>query len=98
MRIELEKTFFMILWCFSASAQPTPTPILLLGSDHLSQLYQKDNPNTDVLTPGKQKELVEFTSRLAAYLPDLVAVEVLPEAKGGGQFVHSLPAGQTESQ
>jgi hypothetical protein len=90
MRKELGKTFLMILWCFSASAQPTPTPILVLGSDHLSQLYKKDNPNTDVLTPGRQKELEEFTLRLTAYRPDLVAVEVLPEKQKEVDSLYAL--------
>jgi hypothetical protein len=78
----------MLLWCFSASAQPTP--ILLLGSDHLAQIYKQDNANTDVLTPGKQKELAEVTSHLAAYRPDLVAVEVLPEKQKEVDSLYAL--------
>ncbi|MDJ1498117.1 DUF5694 domain-containing protein [Cytophagaceae bacterium DM2B3-1] len=62
-----------------AQAQQPKTDILLLGSDHLAQIYKKDNPNTDVLTPSRQKELAEVVRTINAYHPDLILVERLPE-------------------
>ncbi|UHG89791.1 DUF5694 domain-containing protein [Spirosoma oryzicola] len=63
----------------SASVQAQKTDIMLLGSDHLAQLYNSGNPNTDVLLPKQQGELAAFAKRILPYRPDLIMVEVLPD-------------------
>ena len=55
------------------------TDILIVGSDHLAQIYNKEFPNTDVFLPKAQQEVSNFAKSIAAYQPDLVAVEVLPK-------------------
>lgn len=52
---------------------------MLVGCDHLQQIYRKDNPNTDPFTPKRQKELASIVEQLSAYKPDLIVVERLPE-------------------
>lgn len=64
---------------FHLSVQGQKTDILLLGSDHLAQLYKSNNPNTDVLLPRQQGEIAAFVKRILPYQPDLIMVEVLPE-------------------
>ncbi|MBF9221656.1 DUF5694 domain-containing protein [Hymenobacter ruricola] len=59
-----------------------PTSILLLGSNHLSQLYKANNPNSDVLTPRRQAEMVALCEQLQRYRPDGILVEELPENQG----------------
>ncbi|QJW89868.1 hypothetical protein HNV11_11015 [Spirosoma taeanense] len=63
----------------SFSAYSQKTDIMLLGSDHFSQLYKSSNPNTDVLLPQRQKEINEFIASVIRYNPDQILVEVLPE-------------------
>ncbi len=53
--------------------------ILLLGTDHLSQLFKKDLPATDVFTPKRQQEVGQVVQLLERFRPDLILVEVLPE-------------------
>lgn len=52
---------------------------MLVGCDHLQQIYQEDNPNTDPFTPKRQKELATIVDQINAYQPDLIVVERLPE-------------------
>lgn len=61
------------------AAGPPPTDILLVGSNHLAQLYKADNPNSDVLTSKRQAELSAVLDGLQRYRPDGILVEVLPE-------------------
>lgn len=77
MRVRL--TIMAALWQFLLLAQSNKTEILLIGSDHLSQIYKKENPNTDVLNPKRQKEISDFALLVKAYHPDLIMVEMLPE-------------------
>ncbi|WP_181885245.1 DUF5694 domain-containing protein [Pontibacter diazotrophicus] len=72
---------------FNAAAQSGKTEILLLGSDHLNQVYDSGYPNTDVLTPSSQLAIREFTSLIEQYSPDMVMIEVVPE---GQQEIDSL--------
>ncbi|WBA40289.1 DUF5694 domain-containing protein [Hymenobacter canadensis] len=62
---------------FAQSAPPTE--VMIVGSDHLSQIYRKDSPNTDVLTSPGQRDAARFVAALAKYRPDMVVVERLPE-------------------
>lgn len=77
-------------WCITTSAQTKSTEILLLGSDHLSQVYKKDQPNTDVLLPGNQKEIQAFTDQIIKYNPDMIMVEVLPEDQRSTDSLYNL--------
>ncbi|MBE7170326.1 MAG: hypothetical protein INR73_07035 [Williamsia sp.] len=71
-------TAFLALTC-TLSAQSQKTDIMILGSDHFTQIYNSNNPNTDVLLPQRQKEIREFISSAIRYRPDMIMVEVLPE-------------------
>lgn len=55
------------------------TEILLVGSDHLNQVYNKDFPATDALTPQNQNELTIFTALLEKFQPEMIMVEVVPQ-------------------
>jgi hypothetical protein len=59
-----------------------PTSILLLGSNHLAQLYKASNPNSDVLTPKRQAEMAALCDQLQRYRPDGILVEEVPENQG----------------
>jgi hypothetical protein len=63
----------------SVFAQTKTTNIMIMGCDHLAQIYKSNNPNTDVLTPKRQQEMGEVTASVIKYKPDAVMVEVLPE-------------------
>ena len=62
-----------------AFAQTQKTDIVIMGCDHLAQLYKNNNPNTDVLTPNRQIEIQQVANLIIDYKPDAVMVEVLPE-------------------
>ena len=74
-------------------AQNAKSELLILGSDHLSQTYKKGNPETDVLTPKKQKEIGEFASLIEKYKPDMIMVEVLPEKQAEIDSLYALYLG-----
>lgn len=75
---------------FNSFAQIVKTELLILGSDHLNQVYKKGSPNTDVLNPAKQKEIVEFSALIEKYNPDMIMVEVLPEKQAEIDSLYSL--------
>ncbi|MBC8081815.1 MAG: hypothetical protein H7Z21_01270 [Hymenobacter sp.] len=79
MKTKLLFTILTALFYVTAFGQPSRTDVMVVGSDHLSQLYKKDNPNTDVLTSTRQQEIIRFTTSLAQYKPDMLVVESLPE-------------------
>ncbi|KAA3440342.1 DUF5694 domain-containing protein [Rufibacter hautae] len=79
MRITLLFAFLTFGLVFQTSAQVNRTKIAVMGSDHLAQIYRKDNPHTDVLSPSGQKAIKELTALAAKYAPDMILVEVLPE-------------------
>ncbi|MBA9076039.1 MULTISPECIES: DUF5694 domain-containing protein [Rufibacter] len=60
-------------------AQAGKTKITVMASDHLAQIYRKDKPTTDVLTPQGQKAMQDLTNLAAKFAPDMILVEVLPE-------------------
>ena len=53
---------------------------MILGSDHFAQIYKSGNPNTDVLLPKRQKEILEFSAMVLRYRLDMIMVEVLPKS------------------
>jgi len=60
-----------------AVAQPAKTEILLVGFDHLSQLYNQTEAS-DVLSAKRQQELARLNEGLQKFRPQLVLVEVDP--------------------
>jgi hypothetical protein len=72
-------SFILLTISFNNYAQSSKTAIMIIGSDHFTQTYKKEFPNTDVLLPKAQKEVSDFAHSIAAYKPDLVCVEVLPK-------------------
>ena len=63
---------------------------MILGSDHLAQIYKRENPNTDVLLPKRQNEIKSFTKLLIPYNPDIIMVEVLPKKQQEIDSLYSL--------
>ncbi|TCD02111.1 hypothetical protein EZ449_18795 [Pedobacter frigidisoli] len=90
MKFKLTLTIVLLTLSTIAYAQSQKTDLLILGSDHLSQIYKTDNPRTDVLLPKRQKEIKEFINLVAPYNPDLVMVEVLPEHQKEIDSLYSL--------
>ena len=80
--------------------------IMVVGSDHLNQLYTKQ-PQSDVFSVKKQAELQTVRMHLAHFRPDLILVEAEPKEQGqldslyalyqGGHLqLNSLPTGRSE--
>ncbi|MCX2475281.1 DUF5694 domain-containing protein [Pedobacter sp. MC2016-05] len=89
------KLKFTLLICLIATslvnyAQTSKTDILILGSDHLGQIYKKEFPTTDVFMPQAQKSVIDFTNSVTAYRPDMVCVEILPKYQGEIDSLYSL--------
>jgi Skp family chaperone for outer membrane proteins len=85
-------TFFILLLLFSSSvsAQSAQTEIMLLGCDHFQQIYKKDIPNTDVLTPQRQKEIAALVERIQKFQPDMIAIERLTEQQPKLDSIYTL--------
>jgi hypothetical protein len=89
------KAFFtsvtlLLLNSISVFAQSAQTEIMLLGCDHFQQLYKKDNRNTDVLSPQRQKEIALIAERIQKFQPDMIAVERLPEEQPELDSIYNL--------
>ncbi len=80
---------------YSPTALEDKVEIMLLGSDHLSQLYEEGNPHTDVFTPKRQQELEQVIKLLQEFAPDAIMVEELPEEQA---YTDSLYAGFRENR
>ncbi len=63
---------------------------MILGSDHLAQIYKSDNLNTDVLLPNQQNEIKAFAKLIIPYNPDIIMVEVLPEKQKEVDSLYAL--------
>lgn len=68
-------------------AQVDTTEIMLLGTDHLSQVYS--STGSDVSSADNQSSIQDFASKIARFNPDMIMVEQLP---GQQQEVDSLYA------
>lgn len=82
------------------------TQVMVVGSDHLQQLYNKE-PQSDVFSPKKQAELAKVRAQLARFRPDVILVEAEPAEqpqldslyalyKGGKLRLEDLPTGRSE--
>lgn len=72
-------TFLFIGVTSLTYGQQSKTKILILGSDHLSQVYHKDYPGTDVFSDGNQKSLKNFNNAIKMFQPDMVGIESTPD-------------------
>lgn len=90
MRFILVLLIATVTFPYSVRGQNNQTQIMLVGCDHLQQVYKKDNPNTDAFTPGRQKELADIVNRIAKYRPDLIVVERLPEDQQKLDSIYTL--------
>ena len=88
------------------SPRPAKISVMVVGSDHLSQLYNQQ-PASDVFSPKKQAELAQLRARLARFRPDIILVEAEPKEQPqidslyalyqkGLLQVESLPYGRSE--
>ncbi|MCC9136281.1 DUF5694 domain-containing protein [Pontibacter silvestris] len=53
--------------------------ILMLGSLHFNQFYNKDIPNKNFFSDRRQQEIAEVNQLLKEFNPDMIMVEVSPE-------------------
>lgn len=88
------------------AAKNAPIEVLVVGFDHLSQLYNKQ-PESDVFSPKKQAELAKLRVQLTRFRPEAIMVEAerreqpqldsLYERYRAGQLVFTaLPTGRSE--
>lgn len=71
----LFNVFFLSAFCQQR------TDILIVGSDHFAQVYNPKFPGTDALTSRNRSELNQLIRLISAYKPDMVMLEMLPEAQ-----------------
>lgn len=90
MKFRFSFSVALLIVSIAAYPQANKTDVLILGSDHLAQIYKPENPNTDVLLPKRQKEIKEFISLIIRYKPDMVMIEVLPENQNEIDSLYSL--------
>lgn len=76
MRFTLVVSLFLLNSFFtSVLAQQSSTQVMIVGFDHLNQLYNQQ-PSSDVFSAKKQAEINRLNTCLQAYAPDMVMVEV----------------------
>ena len=85
--------FVIILSClhvsFAVAQGPTPTQIMIVGFDHLSQLYNQQ-PQSDVYSAKKQAELTKLNDCLQTFAPDMILVEVEPSEQARIDSLYQL--------
>jgi hypothetical protein len=79
MKVSILLPLALALRATSFAQSGPPAEVMIVGCDHLNQIYKADKPATDVLTPQGQQEISRFTAAIARYRPDMVVVEALPE-------------------
>ncbi|WP_114237378.1 DUF5694 domain-containing protein [Paracnuella aquatica] len=90
MPVKNSRFLLLIVLLCTLDAKGQKTDIMILGSDHLVQLYNSNQPGTDVLIPQRQKEIGAFVASVMQYKPDLIMVEVLPEEQGKIDSLYAL--------
>jgi len=58
-------------------ADNAPIEVMVVGFDHLNQLYNKQ-PESDVFSPKKQAELAKLRAQLALFRPEAIMLEAEP--------------------
>ena len=69
--------------------QPAKIQVMVVGSDHLAQLYDKQ-PASDVFSPKKQAELTQVRAQLARFRPEVILVETEPKEQGRLDSLYAL--------
>lgn len=72
------------------SPDSSKVQLLMLGSLHFSQFYNKDVPSRNFFSPERQQEIAEVNRLLKAFKPDMIMVEVSPEHQGELDSLYSL--------
>jgi hypothetical protein len=62
-----------------AQVPARPVEIMVVGFDHLHQLYTAQDPRSDVFSPKKQAELAQLRAQLRRFRPELIMVEAEPK-------------------
>ena len=68
---------FWLIATTSPAQRDNPTQVMIVGFDHLNQLYNQQ-PQSDVFSAKKQQELTKLSDCLEAYAPDMILVEIEP--------------------
>ncbi|WP_426492945.1 DUF5694 domain-containing protein [Hymenobacter sp. 102] len=79
MKIRLLLPALLLLRVTGFAQSGPPAEVMVVGCDHLNQIYKPDKPATDVLTPQGQQQISRFTAAIARFRPDMLVVEMLPE-------------------
>jgi Family of unknown function (DUF5694) len=79
MKIRLLLPALLVLRVTGFAQSGPPAEVMVVGCDHLNQIYKSDKPATDVLTSQGQQEISRFTAAIARFRPDMLVVEMLPE-------------------
>lgn len=85
---------------------PAKIQVMVVGSDHLNQLYNKQ-ASSDVFSPKKQAELAQVRTQLARFRPEVIFIEAEPKEQTqidslyalyqkGLLQLESLPTGRSE--
>lgn len=69
--------------------RPAKIQVMVVGSDHLSQLYNKQ-PQSDVFSPKKQAELAQVRAKLARFRPEVIFLENEPKEQGRIDSLYAL--------
>lgn len=92
MKFKFILSFAFLSISFCGFAQSKKTNIMIVGSDHLAQIYKKEFPNTDALMPKAQKDLSDFAQSITSFKPDMICVEVLPKHQNEIDSLYALYA------
>ncbi|SOD92638.1 DUF5694 domain-containing protein [Spirosoma fluviale] len=96
------------LLVINGNSQNRPSvQVMLVGFDHLSQLYNQQ-PKSDVYSAKKQAEINQLTTCFQSYAPDMIMVEVDPSEQpqidslyalylAGKLTLNDLPSGRSET-
>lgn len=69
--------------------QPAKIQVMVVGSDHLNQLYNKQ-PASDVFSPKKQAELAQVRAQLARFYPEPILIEAEPKEQAQLDSLYAL--------
>ncbi len=98
---------FCLLFTHINAQKRPPVQVMLVGFDHLSQLYNQQ-PQSDVYSLKKQAEINQLNTCFQAYAPDMIMVEVDPSEQvridslftlysAGKLALDALPSGRSET-
>ena len=62
-----------------AQAPTRPIEVMVVGCDHLHQVYTAQDPRSDMFSPKKQAELAQLRAELRRFRPELIMVEAEPK-------------------